>query len=517
MEATNRRGQFRRRFKDIVGISRDAKTGYLSSAGIRTNIDAPNGARLAQDILAHEERIKAFDVNEVELLSEERVLLYPTYVCRPTQNYAFRRPGMVVDLDVHIHGHVCVPHVTGAPMSRKDRLLLGVARQISGLPSLPSSPSGMRQKSFDFMRRMSGRSTPTMPPEYPGPLDTTTVMAQELFDEPESMNLASPMSKSSSMSSDPNAVPLRVDTLPPLPRVDSISSLRQSSTWKNSHIFPSLDLETCHSNLVDRMSHFISRAITHQLVVVKILSPSGHVLTQRELQTDEYGHFKAKIRIRSRDTQFNVQASVPDRIMLTETTRAVGVIPESGVSVISDIDDTVKITEILSGPRELFRNTFVRDLSSLAVDGVREWYHGLVERGVRLHYVSNAPYQVYPVIQEYMASTGLPLGESVHLKQYSGMIAGIMENAADKKRASVENLIRVNPSGTTFLTTGLSITQIYPNRRLRRTRPGTLHRYSAPLSPPDPRNLHPRRDYPIKFQHLQKVKLVSFAAYVFSV
>lgn len=52
-----------------------------------------------------------------------------------------------------------------------------------------------------------------------------------------------------------------------------------------------------------------------------------------------------------------------------------------------------------------------------------------------------------------MATAGLPRGGSVQLKQYSGMISGIWENAADKKRAGVEGILRDFP-GRKFVLVG---------------------------------------------------------------
>lgn len=57
------------------------------------------------------------------------------------------------------------------------------------------------------------------------------------------------------------------------------------------------------------------------------------------------------------------------------------------VRVISDIDDTIKISGILHGVRAVFRNVFVRPLEELGVPGMPEWYQRMKERGVRFHYV----------------------------------------------------------------------------------------------------------------------------------
>lgn len=55
--------------------------------------------------------------------------------------------------------------------------------------------------------------------------------------------------------------------------------------------------------------------------------------------------------------------------------------------LISDIDDTVKLSEVLSGVRAVFHNVFVKDLKENVIDGMGDWYTSMWERGVRFHYV----------------------------------------------------------------------------------------------------------------------------------
>ncbi len=59
----------------------------------------------------------------------------------------------------------------------------------------------------------------------------------------------------------------------------------------------------------------------------------------------------------------------------------------SPVRVISDIDDTVKLSEIQCGLRTAFHNVFVKDLVDNLIPGMGEWYTEMWHRGVRFHYV----------------------------------------------------------------------------------------------------------------------------------
>lgn len=59
----------------------------------------------------------------------------------------------------------------------------------------------------------------------------------------------------------------------------------------------------------------------------------------------------------------------------------------SKVRLISDIDDTVKLSGVLQGGRALFQNVFVKDLADGVIPGMGEWYVDMWKRGVRFHYV----------------------------------------------------------------------------------------------------------------------------------
>ena len=57
------------------------------------------------------------------------------------------------------------------------------------------------------------------------------------------------------------------------------------------------------------------------------------------------------------------------------------------IRVISDIDDTVKLSGVHCGARVVFQNVFVKDLEENLIPGMGEWYTEMWRRGVRFHYV----------------------------------------------------------------------------------------------------------------------------------
>jgi hypothetical protein len=88
--------------------------------------------------------------------------------------------------------------------------------------------------------------------------------------------------------------------------------------------------------------------------------------------------------------------------------------PTGGLSVISDIDDTIKITGIPEGEDVVLRNTFFRDF--VAAPCMAQMYRGFGEQAV-FHYVSGGPWQMYEPLANFLFSeqAGFPRG-SVHMK-----------------------------------------------------------------------------------------------------
>jgi phosphatidate phosphatase APP1 len=88
-----------------------------------------------------------------------------------------------------------------------------------------------------------------------------------------------------------------------------------------------------------------------------------------------------------------------------------------GLSVVSDIDDTIKDSNVLN-KRELGLNTFVRDFRP--AQGMAALYASWAATGnVVFHYVSGSPFQLYPALSQFTGHDGFgfPAG-SFHLRPF---------------------------------------------------------------------------------------------------
>jgi len=106
---------------------------------------------------------------------------------------------------------------------------------------------------------------------------------------------------------------------------------------------------------------------------------------------------------------------VPPKETIQPVSGAIQLLPPNGISVISDIDDTIKITDVLNR-KELLRNTFCRPYQP--VEGMAPLYARWEKTsGARFHYVSASPWQLYLPLCEFIQTNQFPTG-TYHLKLF---------------------------------------------------------------------------------------------------
>lgn len=78
-------------------------------------------------------------------------------------------------------------------------------------------------------------------------------------------------------------------------------------------------------------------------------------------------------------------------------------VAQTGISVISDIDDTVKISHVTDRKR-LLEHTFLLDFS--VVEKMPELYEVWGDSGASFHFVSSSPWQLYAPLDEFLGEAG---------------------------------------------------------------------------------------------------------------
>ena len=115
----------------------------------------------------------------------------------------------------------------------------------------------------------------------------------------------------------------------------------------------------------------------------------------------------------NRDDWLSFEAVLPEHD-LRERAGRLQLIEPTGVSIISDVDDTIKHSNV-PNRRDLFRNTFTRTF--VPVSGMPELYRECAEAGAAFHFVSGSPWQLYEPLSEFFQAEGYPAG-SFHLKRF---------------------------------------------------------------------------------------------------
>lgn len=222
---------------------------------------------------------------------------------------------------------------------------------------------------------------------------------------------------------------------------ESISSVNTSASSSSSSEPSSVD-----SLIKERLGSFIARSIpkAHLALVIGALDASyASALTEKSLYTDINGHFECDVFTEYEPSLISVSA-VADKT--TCSFQEVTVIPLTGLGIISDIDDTIKLTGVVGDKRELMKKLLTGDVQSWRIPAVIDWYRDLLLGcNATFHYVSNSPWQLFALIDQYLDTVELPRG-SIHLKQYSGnIIASLMEPSSLRKSKALSKILHDFP------------------------------------------------------------------------
>ncbi|CAF0935447.1 unnamed protein product [Adineta steineri] len=124
-------------------------------------------------------------------------------------------------------------------------------------------------------------------------------------------------------------------------------------------------------------------------------------------------------------------------------TCTVYVLARHGVSIISDIDDTIKVSNVLS-KRLLLKHTFYSYFKP--IEGMSDLYQKWHEQKCQFHYISASPWQLYPALRSFLDKHKFPMG-TANLRKFSW------------------NLEFFNPADTYKIETISKMIDSYPSRK----------------------------------------------------
>lgn len=465
------------------GARRRKLAGYLKAANeLRQSYQQTSSSRGPNDAEADEDELGipgAFPEVAIVRNGEEEMVLFPSYARRHVKQERGMQqdpPGSSQDLrssagggdaeywrrewdryeddnavvDVDVRGWIYSPH--RGPMTRKNRFLIGLARHLSGIPApAANSRGGSRATSpqSHLRDKIEARAARHEEEQVERAAEAITKKGEGEADvarrggyseypgrEPDRASIYSAASESRT----PSPEKYREESEGHSGSIQQAQSdapgpgfLAKRASWNQPANMTPAELAIANAHMMARLKPFLTDPLVSMPLTVFFYNDTAS--RSRTITTNEAGHFSLRAALDFVPTNVRVLASenlsAVEEVQITEP---------GGISMISDIDDTIKHSAISSGAKEIFRNTFIRDLSDLAIEGVREWYTKMAEMGVKLHYVSNSPWQLYPVLVSFFVRAGLPPG-SFHLKQYSGMLQGIFEPVAERKKGTLERIM----------------------------------------------------------------------------
>lgn len=162
------------------------------------------------------------------------------------------------------------------------------------------------------------------------------------------------------------------------------------------------------------------------------------------------GHFETTLTLPAADLEtFEKDSSISySAVMKPGDTRVFGgeilLLQPAGLSIISDIDDTVKISNI-NDRRGLLENTFLLDFA--AAPGMAAAYRNWSNQGAGLHFVSSSPWQLYAPLDEFLEEAGFPKSTlSLKVVRFRDKtLFDLFKKGTETKPAAIEKVLNAYP------------------------------------------------------------------------
>lgn len=200
----------------------------------------------------------------------------------------------------------------------------------------------------------------------------------------------------------------------------------------------------------ERIERFLALDRAGKKIALRI-GDDVHILPKK---TRANGHFQAAIRISAGElAELRHAGGFADgrltlRVCLPEGGACfpgqVHLLGREGISVISDIDDTLKHTHVLSR-QALLANTFLREFEP--VPGMATLFREWADQGAAFHYVSSSPWQLYRNLASLFEEEGFPEG-SFHLRAFrlrDHLMRRILLMRRSGKGTVIKNILQMFP------------------------------------------------------------------------
>jgi phosphatidate phosphatase APP1 len=165
-------------------------------------------------------------------------------------------------------------------------------------------------------------------------------------------------------------------------------------------------------------------------------APNGHVVGEFVLDADA-------VTQHARDGKLTFAAILQSGDQRAFT-GSIHLISPTGISVISDFDDTVKVTQV-SDRAKMLANSLYRDYQ--AIPGMSDRYASWAQQGVAFHFVSSSPWHLYEPIKEFLDSSKFPSSSMSlkHVRFRDATLLNLFKKGIKTKPAQIVPIITAYP------------------------------------------------------------------------
>ena len=198
-------------------------------------------------------------------------------------------------------------------------------------------------------------------------------------------------------------------------------------------------------NFSRRLNLIIADSERGKTIVIK-LAGKKHTLPA----SAEDGHFESTIVISTEDAaKYGKNGLIAYSAVVGDAESrnfggAIRLLDTDGISVISDIDDTVKVSNV-GDHKNLLEQTFLQDFA--AAPGMATVYREWSTDDTGFHFVSSSPWQLYEPLQEFLDQHGFPWSsfslKSIRFRDET--LLDLFKKGTETKPAAIEKILDQYP------------------------------------------------------------------------
>lgn len=203
--------------------------------------------------------------------------------------------------------------------------------------------------------------------------------------------------------------------------------------------------DATRDNFTRRVNLFLGDNERGKTIVIRI---AGHTIEMPPTQPN--GHSYHTIRLdknsvaKHRDGDVLTFSAILGRADRRSFTGRVTLVEPRGLSIISDIDDTVKITHVTDHAK-MFDSTFYQAFQP--TPGMVELYQEWTSKGAAIHFVSSSPWQLHAPLVEFFQAAGLPFAtvSLKHVRFVDSTFFDLFKSGEETKPLQIEPILQSFP------------------------------------------------------------------------